>query len=231
MTVSPNIPYSIETIDRGFILTIKGDDLREAAIENFTLTLSYTAELNRDAIVAPRDDSIVDGNVNVIKLQYRNYVQESSVDVNTTLITLVKYDSDDDTKTPIADATFQLLDADGNVINLYEVTPNEEYRMVTSEDSGSMDHFTTAANKTIIISGLDADLTYYLRETQAPAGYNMVGSDISFQPAADLSLVVEVPNSTGALLPSTGGMGTTILYIVGGALVIGGLAFILLRNH
>lgn len=32
---------------------------------------------------------------------------------------------------------------------------------------------------------------------------------------------VKVENNTGSLLPSTGGMGTTLIYLIGGALVLG----------
>lgn len=32
---------------------------------------------------------------------------------------------------------------------------------------------------------------------------------------------VDVQNNTGGLLPSTGGMGTTLIYLIGGALVLG----------
>lgn len=33
--------------------------------------------------------------------------------------------------------------------------------------------------------------------------------------------VINVENNTGTLLPSTGGMGTTLIYLIGGALVLG----------
>lgn len=33
--------------------------------------------------------------------------------------------------------------------------------------------------------------------------------------------IVEVENNSGSILPSTGGMGTTLIYLVGGALVLG----------
>ena len=32
---------------------------------------------------------------------------------------------------------------------------------------------------------------------------------------------VDVKNKSGSLLPSTGGMGTTLIYLIGGALVLG----------
>jgi len=40
---------------------------------------------------------------------------------------------------------------------------------------------------------------------------------------------VEVENKTGSLLPSTGGMGTTLIYLIGGALVLGS-GFVLINK-
>lgn len=44
------------------------------------------------------------------------------------------------------------------------------------------------------------------------------------------SLTSEVVNNQGAILPSTGGIGTTILYVIGGILVIGGGAAIFIKR-
>ncbi len=48
---------------------------------------------------------------------------------------------------------------------------------------------------------------------------------------ADNALVVEVPNNTGAELPSTGGIGTTIFYVVGGILVVGAAVVLTTRKR
>ena len=53
----------------------------------------------------------------------------------------------------------------------------------------------------------------------------MLSEDISVNPGSDLSLVVEVPNSSGMVLPSTGGIGTTIFYVIGGLLILGAAMF------
>lgn len=34
-------------------------------------------------------------------------------------------------------------------------------------------------------------------------------------------MCLNVKNNTGSILPSTGGMGTTLIYLIGGALVLG----------
>lgn len=93
-------------------------------------------------------------------------------------------------------------------------------------------------------SGLDAGI-YRLTETKTPEGYNTIdpvyfeivatndgtkvtnmegkavnGSEISFTAnTTDGSLSADVINNAGTTLPSTGGMGTTVFYVVGGGLM------------
>ena len=90
---------------------------------------------------------------------------------------------------------------------------------------------TTTATGKFKIQGLDAG-TYYLAETQQPAGYNKLKAPITIKiddegkiyvnEAEEVNVGdVKVLNNTGSLLPSTGGMGTTLFYIFGAILVIG----------
>ena len=69
-----------------------------------------------------------------------------------------------------------------------------------------------------IVYGLDKDSTYYLEETVAPAGYNLL--DEEKEVALGSTTSIDVVNHAGSVLPSTGGIGTTIFYIVGGLLVV-----------
>lgn len=72
-----------------------------------------------------------------------------------------------------------------------------------------------------------ADGTYQLVETKAPAGYNQLTGPQEVKVAGSttdttkLSVEAKVANSAGTLLPSTGGMGTTIFYVLGAVLVVG----------
>lgn len=81
----------------------------------------------------------------------------------------------------------------------------------------------------IHIEGIKAG-TYYLKETEAPKGYNLLKDIQKIEISEDGSIKlngkpitdnVGVKNNSGSLLPSTGGMGTTLIYLIGGALVLG----------
>ena len=97
------------------------------------------------------------------------------------------------------------------------------------------------------IQGLKAG-TYYLEEVQAPAGFNKIAGRIAITISDDGvatidgkegSLVVDssddtrafaIVNNTGAELPSTGGIGTTIFYVVGGILMLGAAVILVTRK-
>ena len=82
----------------------------------------------------------------------------------------------------------------------------------------------------IVIKGVD-EATYTLVETESPEGYAKLSSPITVNVKNDNTLIVEVENTAGNTLPSTGGMGTTLFYVVGGILVIGAAAILILRKR
>ena len=99
----------------------------------------------------------------------------------------------------------------------------------------------------IAVEGLDAD-TYYLEETKAPSGYNKLagpvtvvishavtaeGAHMTNTLEQDATVVekVEIENKSGTLLPSTGGIGTTIFYVLGSILVIGAVVLLIAKKR
>lgn len=103
------------------------------------------------------------------------------------------------------------------------------YRYSIDQTNGSGNTtLTSNANGRVDIQGLQEG-TYYLKETEAPKGYNKIQKSIKIQILSDGSIKVDdktntgdvkVLNNTGSLLPSTGGMGTTLIYVVGSILVL-----------
>lgn len=108
------------------------------------------------------------------------------------------------------------------------------------EDQAQATHKTTDENGAVSFDGL-ANGTYYLVETKAPAGYNQLtapvevtvnGGNTETELSVDkLSVTAKVENSAGTLLPSTGGMGTTIFYILGSILVIGAVILLVTKKR
>ena len=86
----------------------------------------------------------------------------------------------------------------------------------------------TGASSAVVYS-LDKDSTYYLQETKAPDGYNLLENEIEVHLNETNS--INVVNNSGSILPSTGGIGTTIFYIVGGALVLGAVVVLIARRR
>lgn len=135
------------------------------------------------------------------------------------------------TNTPLADAKFILSKVENATeADAIKFTSNAAfYRYTIDQTNGGGN--TTLVSPTegrFEIQGLEAG-TYYLKETEAPKGYNKIQKSIKIEILEDGSIKVDnnaitgdvrVQNNTGSILPSTGGMGTTLIYVVGSILVL-----------
>lgn len=84
---------------------------------------------------------------------------------------------------------------------------------------------------TVTINGLDGNLTYQLEEIKAPTGYNKLESAIDVTPNEHVFAHQDVENNKGSQLPSTGGIGTTMFYVIGAILVIGAGVVLVTRRR
>lgn len=123
-----------------------------------------------------------------------------------------------------------------DLINLIE-NSDGSYTVAPAGYNGSVVNVMTAGD--ITINGLDDATVYYLYETKAPAGYNRLTAAVRFEITATYSdagdnctsvtatvnndvqssVSVNVRNNKGSTLPSTGGIGTTLFYVIGGGLM------------
>lgn len=193
---------------------------------NSKIYVTYSAAVNDNAVVkVPM--------TNKTHLTYGDNNIETNKPETTTKtfeIPVFKYTG---TNTPLKDAQFilstdpkcedkdKVLKFKLNAKNKYRYNKTDGNIVLTSLDTGRID-----------IEGLKAG-TYYLKETAAPKGYNKLASAIKVTIKDDGTVQVEkdgaltdvtqvdVENKTGKVLPSTGGAGTTMIYLIGAVLVLG----------
>lgn len=107
---------------------------------------------------------------------------------------------------------------------------------------------TTNAKGEASFQGIAAG-SYFLEETKAPDGYNKLKAPKAVTITAEYDdngnlttsathtgegqyiQTVEVPNKAGAVLPSTGGIGTTIFYVLGGILALGAAVLLIAKKR
>lgn len=188
--------------------------------EGGTITVTYDATLNASAAV----DS-ANGNENKVKLAYSEQEAEDvKVYVQTYDFLLKKTDG-----TNFLDgAGFRLYDAatGGNEIKLakdntgYYVDAQGDVEIEVDKAEG------------VNIRGLTSG-TYYLEETTVPAGYNKLAErqEVTIETGATAAVEVTVVNSAGSVLPSTGGIGTTLFYVIGGLLMTGAVVLLVTKKR
>ena len=208
---------------------------------NDQIVISYTATLNENAVIAGA------GNPNTSKVSYGDssntkYTPDSQTKTYTWDVDVFKYTMNGETETALAGATFTLSkNADGSNPIALVSEGNNVYRVAKTGETGTVTEITTDATGKFTIKGLDAD-TYYLTETAAPAGYNKLAGPVTIVIGENgvVNSTTEAPqgvdevkvlNQTGAELPSTGGMGTTLFYVLGGILVVGAVVLLVTKKR
>ncbi len=132
-----------------------------------------------------------------------------------------------DTTTPLAGAEFVLKNENGKYCKI-----NEDESISWEENIEDATRVVTGEDGSASFKGLGAG-TYYLEETVAPDGYNKLNNDVTIVipntrnpqspytvSGAVISYTEKVENSKGVELPSTGGMGTTLMIALGSVLLI-----------
>ncbi len=186
------------------------------------IVLTYTATVNENAVVRVNEE-------NSAHLVYDNYnsAETDHVDVATLGVEIVKVDGASGKAITGAEFTLWSAKEGGNQIAV--VKEGDHYRVAKSTETGV--NIAVDANGKATIVGLDAT-KYYLQEEKAPAGYNMIEDRYELVVNGTLTVPepIKIANFTGRTLPSTGGIGTTIFYILGGILIIAGVAYFMVRR-
>lgn len=241
-TLTPGTDYTLvtETTD-GCTFEVKfNQDFLDTITAETSIYVTYSATVNADAVIAS------DANTNKTRLDYGegSRTEEDTTTTYTYKFDIIKYTGTTDTK--LAGATFALYrdSQHTDVVELVATDVANTYRVATKDDTTTVTEFTTDDAGQIFIEGLD-EATYYLEEVEAPTGYTKLTSDIEVKITkaktvadgnftiyqdGDVVTQVLVENKSGSLLPSTGGMGTTIFYIVGICLVVAACAYFIFRR-
>lgn len=224
---SSNYTVNTDTTDGCTFEVSFGDDYIATLEQGTEIVVEYKAKLNENAKIYE------EGNVNDAWLEYGDN-NETVHDKTTTYayeFKLIKIDSE--TKEELLGAEFELYKdaACAEKIPVVKVTDGV-YRVATD---GEGDDVIEAGN--VVIKGLDAD-KYYLKETKAPSGYNVLkdAKEITVNRHSDtvdeyIVAEITVENSTGSLLPETGGMGTTMFYVLGSLLVVGAAILLVTKKR
>ena len=281
--------YELTPTADGFTLTI--DNLKEFPYvdeegRNYILVF-YDAVVSTEAVIG------LPGNENSAYLEFSNNpngdgtgrTEDDKVIVFTYELDGTKVDGE--TQAALQNAQFVLLNGakseaavvvDGKVTEWIKFgtqadgtkleipTTYEGWTTLAQQHNGLI--LTSDENGLFNIAGLD-DGTYFLREIQAPNGYNLLENDVELVITADTAngqewdgdpataleglnmtfnvvdaeevptevegvlvggtVGITVENNQGATLPETGGMGTTLFYIIGGLLVVGAGILLVVR--
>lgn len=187
-TLTKGTDYTVatSTVSDSTLLTVTMLNFKDKQQTNVgkTITVTYKATLNKDAVVGGH------GNVNSATIQYSNKPgiegtgesEPSKVRVFTYGFTVDKYTGDkyDDTATRLAGAEFTLAPKGDAAISFVQVTAgsateNAVYRVAKDDETGTTTTITTPANGKVVFQGLKNG-EYTLTETKAPAGYNKLAS-------------------------------------------------------
>ena len=212
-----------------------------------TITVTYTAHLNDKAYVNIAGGST--SNINKVYLTYSNNPQDESsigktpestpVYVYTYQLSNTKRQNTVDGPA-LAGAGFKLYsDAEcNNEVGLYQ--EGEFYYPIKDATGKKAVEMISGENGQFNVKGLDAG-TYYLKETITPAGYDTCGvtpvtikADHSGNDHVNLegsNLTIVNKKAGGITLPSTGGIGTTIFYVVGGGLMVAAIVLLVTKKR
>lgn len=200
---------------------------------NDKVVIYYQAVLNENAQLGTHPDT----NEAWLDFGEGNHTTSDTTETYTFLIDLVKTDSEGNL---LDGAEFRIYDAatGGNEIPVVKENATT-YRLAKPDETGVAIAVTGGK---VCIKGFDNGV-YYLEETVTPSGFNKLTARQKFT-ISDANLEatfngsdysegsgVHVVNKTGTILPSTGGIGTTIFYVTGAALALGAVVLLVTKKR
>lgn len=251
---APSAPETDNTFKIDFTKEQLGDNVKHA--KGAEIVVTYKATLNSNALTVDRETNTAkltysnnpDGSGTGTTPDTHVYVYDFDLTVD-------KYDGTDKTTIDkkLKDAVFVLYKLDEtNNKKYYKQNAGSKVEWV--ENKATATPQTTDENGKATFKGLEEG-TYYLEEIKAPKGYNTLKDPVAveikatYKPdgtldttATDCKLkqdaanshyfqVQSIANKAGAVLPSTGGIGTTIFYVLGSIMALGAAVLLIAKKR
>ena len=227
---------TLDTTDYSFNGTITDDCTFELKINegilksNDVVTVTYYGQINPSAVING-------DNTNEAKLTYGTN-GDSTWEKTTTKVFGFKVfkHAGTDTAHLLPGAEFRLYKTVGETTYYAQFNNTGLLTGWTTDATASGVTMTSNGTSALVLNGLDAGI-YSLEETKAPDGYNKLTAPVTVTITEDGKVnetadgTVYVSNNAGATLPSTGGMGTTLFYVIGGGLMVAAVVLLVTKKR
>ena len=225
----------------------------------FEITFNSSANLKTNdvvkvtysATVAPSASIGGEGNLNETYLKYGDKISnKSGTKTFVWKFDVFKYTMTGEQKIQLADAEFilykQVASATASATKYAQFDSTGKLTgWVNDKENATV--LKSKANANTVVSGLGSG-TYYLEEIEAPKGYNKLAAPITIEISSSKTVgenltatikqntdptngTIEVLNNAGTTLPGTGGIGTTIFYLIGGGLMVAAAVLLIAKKR
>lgn len=197
---------------------------------NDVVTVTYWGQINSSAVING-------DNTNEAKLTYGTSGDSTWKKTTTKVFGFKVFKhAGTDKENLLAGAEFRLYKTVGEETHYAKFDANGRLTGWTTSATDAGVTMTSNNTAALVLNGLDAG-NYSLEETKAPDGYNKLTAPVTVTISKEGVVspaengIVYVSNNAGTTLPSTGGMGTTLFYVIGGGLMVAAVVLLVTKKR